>query len=107
MNKIKRDDEVVVTTGKDRNKRGKVLRIVDGGERVVVSGINMIKKHTRPNPMAGTQGGIIEKEAPIHISNVAIYNPQQEKADRVGVQVKEDGTKVRIFRSTQEVIDNQ
>ncbi|KAA8982583.1 MULTISPECIES: 50S ribosomal protein L24 [Gammaproteobacteria] len=107
MNKIKRDDEVVVTTGKDRNKRGKVLRIVDGGERVVVSGINMVKKHTRPNPMAGTQGGIIEKEAPIHISNVAIYNPQQAKADRVGFQVKEDGTKVRIFRSTQEVIDNQ
>lgn len=107
MNKIKRDDEVVVTTGKDRNKRGKVLRIVDGGERVVVSGINMIKKHTRPNPMMGTQGGIIEKEAPIHISNVAIYNPHQEKADRIGFQVKEDGTKVRIFRSTQEVIDNQ
>ncbi|WP_077529278.1 50S ribosomal protein L24 [Vreelandella utahensis] len=107
MNKIKRDDEVVVTTGKDRNKRGKVLRIVNGGERVVVSGINMVKKHTRPNPMAGTQGGIIEKEAPIHISNVAIYNPQQDKADRVGFQVKEDGTKVRIFRSTQEVIDNQ
>lgn len=107
MNKIKRDDEVVVTTGKDRNKRGKVLRIVDGGERVVVSGINMVKKHTRPNPMAGTQGGIIEKEAPIHISNVAIYNPQQDKADRVGFQMKEDGTKVRIFRSTQEVIDNQ
>ena len=107
MNKIKRDDEVVVTTGKDRNKRGKVLRIVDGGERVVVSGINMVKKHTRPNPMAGTQGGITEKEAPIHISNVAIYNPQQDKADRVGFQMKEDGTKVRIFRSTQEVIDNQ
>lgn len=107
MNKIKRDDEVVVTIGKDRNKRGKVLRIVDGGERVVVSGINMVKKHTRPNPMAGTQGGIIEKEAPIHISNVAIYNPQHDQGDRVGFQVKEDGTKVRIFRSTQEVIDNQ
>lgn len=107
MSKIKRDDEVVVTTGKDRNKRGKVLRIVDGGERAVVSGINMIKKHTRPNPMAGTQGGITEKEAPIHISNVAIYNPKQDEADRVGFKVKEDGTKVRIFRSTQEVIDNQ
>ncbi|XOZ33272.1 50S ribosomal protein L24 [Halomonadaceae bacterium KBTZ08] len=107
MNKIKRDDEVVVTTGKDKSKRGKVLRIVDGGERVIVSGINMVKKHTRPNPMMGTQGGITEKEAPIHISNVAIYNPKQDKADRVGFQVKEDGTKVRIFRSTQEVIDNQ
>jgi len=77
MNKIKRNDEVVVTTGKDKNKRGKVLRIVDG-KRVLVSGINMVKKHTRPNPMMGTQGGIIEKEAPIHISNVAIYNPQNQ-----------------------------
>ena len=106
MRKIKRDDEVVVTTGKDRNKRGKVLRIVDG-ERVIVSGINMIKKHTRPNPMMGTQGGIVEKEAPIHISNVAIYNPQNQKADRVGFRVQDDGTKVRVFRSTEEVIDNQ
>lgn len=106
MNKIKRNDEVVVTTGKDKNKRGKVLRIVDG-ERVIVSGINMVKKHTRPNPMMGTQGGIIEKEAPIHISNVAIYNPQNQKADRVGFQVQNDGTKVRVYRSTEEVIDNQ
>ena len=106
MNKIKRNDEVVVTTGKDKNKRGKVLRLVDG-ERVIVSGINMVKKHTRPNPMMGTQGGIIEKEAPIHISNVAIYNPQNQKADRVGFQVQNDGTKVRVYRSTEEVIDNQ
>ena len=106
MNKIKRNDEVVVTTGKDKNKRGKVLRIVDG-DRVIVSGINMVKKHTRPNPMMGTQGGIIEKEAPIHISNVAIYNPQNQKADRVGFQVQNDGTKVRVYRSTEEVIDNQ
>ncbi|TDT36956.1 LSU ribosomal protein L24P [Halospina denitrificans] len=106
MNKIKRNDEVVVTTGKDKNKRGKVLRIVDG-ERVIVSGINMVKKHTRPNPMMGTQGGIIEKEAPIHISNVAIYNPQNQKADRVGFQVQNDGTKVRVYRSTEEVVDNQ
>jgi large subunit ribosomal protein L24 len=106
MNKIKRNDEVVVTTGKDKNKRGKVLRIVDG-KRVLVSGINMVKKHTRPNPMMGTQGGIIEKEAPIHISNVAIYNPQNQGADRVGFQVQNDGTKVRVYRSTEEVIDNQ
>ena len=106
MNKIKRNDEVVVTTGKDKNKRGKVLRLVDG-ERVIVSGINMVKKHTRPNPMMGTQGGIIEKEAPIHISNVAIYNPQNQKADRVGFQVQNDGTKVRVYRSTEEVVDNQ
>ena len=106
MRKIRRDDEVVVTTGKDRNKRGKVLRVVDG-ERVIVSGINMVKKHTRPDPMKNNQGGIIEKEAPIHISNVAIYNPQNLKADRVGFSFKEDGTKVRVYRSTEEVIDNR
>jgi len=106
MRKVKTDDEVVVIAGKDKNKRGKVLRIVDDN-RVIVSGINMIKKHTRPNPMMGTPGGITEKEAPIHISNVAIFNPQEDKADRVGFQFKEDGTKVRIYKSTKEVIDNQ
>lgn len=106
MKKIKTNDEVVVIAGKDNNKRGKVLRIVDD-KRVIVSGINMIKKHTRPNPMMGTPGGITEKEAPIHISNVAIFNPQEDKADRVGFQFKEDGTKVRIYKSTKEVIDNQ
>lgn len=106
MQKIKRDDEVVVIAGKDNGKRGKVLRMVNGN-RVIVSGINMVKKHTKPNPMAGTPGGITEKEAPIHISNVAIYNPQEDKADRVGFQFKEDGSKVRVFKSTKEVIDNQ
>jgi len=106
MRKIKTDDEVVVIAGKDKNKRGKVLRVVDDN-RVIISGINMIKKHTRPNPMMGTPGGITEKEAPIHISNVAIFNPQEDKADRVGFQFKEDGTKIRIFKSTKEVIDNQ
>ncbi|KXS53496.1 50S ribosomal protein L24 [Marinobacter persicus] len=106
MKKIKRDDEVIVTTGKDKGKRGKVLKVQDDG-RVLVSGINMIKKHTKPNPMLGTQGGIVEKEAPIQVSNVAIFNPQTGKADRVGFQVKEDGTKVRIFKSTSEAVDNQ
>lgn len=106
MKKIKRDDEVIVTTGKDKGKRGKVLKVQDDG-RVLVSGINMIKKHTKPNPMLGTPGGIVEKEAPIQVSNVAIFNPQTGKADRVGFQVKEDGSKVRIFRSTNEAVDNQ
>lgn len=106
MKKIKRDDEVVVIAGKDKDKRGKVLRVLDDN-RVIVSGINMIKRHTRPNPMANAPGGIVEKEAPIHVSNVAIFNPQTQKADRVGFLEKEDGTKARIFRSTKEVIDNQ
>jgi large subunit ribosomal protein L24 len=106
MKKIKRDDEVIVTTGKDKGKRGKVLKVQDDG-RVVVSGINMMKKHTKPNPMLGTPGGIVEKEAPIQVSNVAIFNPQTGKADRVGFQTKEDGAKVRIFKSTTEAVDNQ
>lgn len=106
MNKIKQNDEVIVITGKDKNKRGKVLKVLDNG-KLVISGINMMKKHTKPNPMMGTPGGITEKEAPIQTSNVAIYNPQSEKADRVGFLTKEDGAKVRIFKSTQEVIDNQ
>jgi len=101
MKKIKRDDEVIVTTGKDQGKRGKVLKVQDDG-RVVVS-----PKHTKPNPMLGTPGGIVEKEAPIQASNVAIFNPQTGKADRVGFQIKEDGAKVRIFKSTKEVVDNQ
>lgn len=105
MKKIKRDDEVIVTTGKDKGKRGKVLKVQDNG-RVMVSGINMIKKHTKPNPMSGTPGGIVEKEAPIQASNVAIYNAQTGKADRVGFQIKDDGTKMRIFRSTNEAVDN-
>ncbi|WP_404368008.1 50S ribosomal protein L24 [Marinobacter sp.] len=106
MRKIKRDDEVIVTTGKDKGKRGKVLKVQDDG-RVIVSGINMIKKHTKPNPMVGTQGGIVEKEAPIQASNVAIFNPQTGKADRVGFQITEDGAKTRIFKSTKEAVDNQ
>lgn len=106
MKKIKRDDEVIVITGKDKGKRGKVVRVLDNG-KLIVSGINMMKRHTRPNPMAGTAGGIVEKEAPIQTSNVAIYNPQTDKADRVGFLIKEDSSKVRIFKSTKEVVDNQ
>lgn len=103
MQKIKRDDEVVVIAGKDKGKRGTVKRVLEN--RFVVSGVNMIKRHTKPNPMAGQQGGIVEREASIHASNVAIFNQETGKADRVGFQVNEDGTKVRIYKSTQTQID--
>lgn len=103
MQKIKRDDEVIVIAGKDKGKRGTVKRVLEN--RFVVSGVNMIKRHTKPNPMAGNQGGIVEREAPIHASNVAIFNSETGKADRVCFQVKEDGTKVRIYKSTQKQID--
>lgn len=104
MNKIRKNDEVVVLTGKDRGKRGKVL-IVRSDDRVVVSGINMVKKHTKPNPLQGTAGGIVEKEAPIQISNVALYNPSTSKADKVGIKVLENGERVRVFKSTNETVD--
>lgn len=103
MNKIKREDEVIIIAGRDKGKRGKVTRVLSDG-KLVVSGINMIKRHTKPNPMVGAPGGIVEKEAPIQGSNVAIYNSTTNKADRVGFKVLEDGTKVRIFRSNKEAI---
>jgi large subunit ribosomal protein L24 len=102
MLKIKRDDEVVILAGKDKGKRGKVRKVLDNG-KVIVSGINMIKKHTKPNPQAGVAGGIVEKEAPIQASNVGIFNPGSNKADRVGFKVEGD-SKVRIFKSSGEVI---
>jgi len=104
MQKLKRDDEVVVITGRDKGKRGKITRVLNNG-RLIVSGINMIKRHTRPNPNIGQQGGIVEKEAGIQISNVAIFNPKSEKADRVACKVEEDGTKVRIFKSDSSLVD--
>ena len=103
MQKIKRDDEVVVLAGKDKGKRGKVRKVVDE-KRLIVAGVNMIKKHTKPNPQAGVQGGIVEREAPIQVSNVAIFNPETSKADRVGFRV-EDGKKVRIFKSSGAAVD--
>ena len=103
MLKIKCEDEVIVLAGKDKGKRGKVRRVMDDN-RVVVAGVNMIKKHTKPNPQAGVAGGIVEKEAPIQVSNIAIFNPQTSKADRVGFKVDGD-TKVRIFKSNGEAID--
>ncbi|SDT13024.1 LSU ribosomal protein L24P [Halopseudomonas litoralis] len=103
MQKIKRDDDVIVIAGKDKGKRGKVQKVLTD-DRLVIAGVNIIKRATKPNPMAGVQGGIVEKEAPIHVSNVAIFNPETSKADRVGFKV-EDGKKVRIFKSTQKAVD--
>ena len=104
MAKIKRNDEVIVITGRDKGKRGKVLRMLEDS-RLTVSGINMVKRHTKANPQAGIAGGIIEKEASLHISNVALVNPGTGKADRVGYKVLADGKKVRVFRSSGEAID--
>ncbi|MEJ5210107.1 MAG: 50S ribosomal protein L24 [Burkholderiales bacterium] len=104
MRKIRKGDDVVVLTGKDKGRRGIVLRVVDD-ERVVVEGVNRVKKHQKPNPLRGLAGGIVEKEMPIHISNVALFNPATQKPDRVGFRVLEDGRKVRYFKSNGEVVD--
>lgn len=104
MRKIKRDDEVIVIAGRDKGKRGKVVKVL-ADDRLIVSGVNMIKKHQKPNPQLGVAGGIVEKEAPIQVSNVAIFNSASGKADRVGFKIQEDGTKVRVFKSNGEVVD--
>jgi large subunit ribosomal protein L24 len=104
MRKIRKGDDVVVTTGKDRGKRGTVLRIVDA-DHVLVEGANKVRKHQRPNPMKSITGGITDKEMPIHISNVALFNPTTKKGDRVGVRMLEDGRRVRFFKSNGEVVD--
>jgi large subunit ribosomal protein L24 len=104
MRKIKCNDEVIVIAGKDKGKRGTVSRLVGDG-KVVVAGVNIVKRHTKPNPNAGQAGGIIEKEAAIAISNIAIFNPESSKADRVGFKIEEDGKKSRIFKSTNKAID--
>lgn len=103
MQKIKKGDEVIVITGKDKGRRGTVTKRVDA-EHVLVEGINRAKKHVRPNPMKGEQGGIREKGMPIHISNVALFNPTTQKGDRVGFKVMEDGKKVRVFKSNGELV---
>ncbi|HMW24483.1 MAG TPA: 50S ribosomal protein L24 [Burkholderiaceae bacterium] len=103
MNKIRKGDEVIVLTGRDKGKRGTVSLRVDE-DHVVVDGINVVKKHVRPNPMKGTTGGIVDKTMPIHQSNVAIYNPASGKADRVGIKLLADGKKVRVFKSSGEEI---
>jgi large subunit ribosomal protein L24 len=104
MNKIKRNDEVVVLSGKDKGKRGKVLKVLDN-DRILVSGVQMVKKHQKPNPQLGVQGGIVEKEASIHVSNVALFNPETKRADRVGFKVGDDGKKVRVFKSNGATVD--
>ncbi|GMG88635.1 50S ribosomal protein L24 [Biformimicrobium ophioploci] len=104
MRKIKRDDEVIVIAGRDKGKRGKVQKVLADG-RLIVSGVQMIKKHQKPNPQLGVAGGIVEKEAPIQASNVAIFNSNTQKADRVGFKVQEDGTKIRVFKSSGDAVD--
>ena len=104
MEKIRKGDEVVVITGKDKGKRGTVVLRVDG-EHVVVEGVNRAKKHVKPNPMKGVAGGIVDKDMPIHISNVALFNPATKKADRVGFKSLEDGRKVRVFKSNGELVN--
>ena len=104
MRKIKKGDDVIVITGKDKGKRGTVTRVVDL-EHVLVEGANRVKKHQRPNPMKNAPGGIVDIEMPLHVSNVAIFNPTTKKADRVGVKLLDDGRRVRFYKSNGEVID--
>ena len=102
MNRIRKGDQVVVISGKDKGKRGDVVRVA--GDKVVVSNINVIKRHTKPNPQAGQPGGVIEREAPIHISNVMLFNPASGKGERVATKVLENGTRLRVFRSSGEAV---
>lgn len=106
MQKIKKGDDIIVITGKDKGKRGTVNRVLLEDDRVLVDGINMVKKHQKPNPAAGAPGGIIDKEMPMAISNIALFNPATGKADRVGIKQLDDGRKVRFFKSNGEVLDS-
>jgi len=105
MRKLKKGDEIIVIAGKDKGKRGTINLVMPEKDRLMVEGINMVKKHQKPNPNLGVPGGIVDKEMPLHISNVAIFNPATGKADRVGIKILDDGRKVRIFKSNNEVID--
>lgn len=102
-NRIKKGDQVVVTAGKDKGKKGDVVRV--DGDRVVVSNVKVVKRHTKPNPQAGIAGGVVERESSIHISNVALFNPATGKGERIGFKVLEDGRKLRVFRSSGEALD--
>jgi len=104
MRKIRKGDDVVVLTGKDKGTRGTVLRVIDN-QNVVVENVNMVRKHQKPNPQKGISGGIVDKEMPLNISNVALYNPIKGGPDRVGFKIMEDGRKVRVFKSNGEVVD--
>ena len=103
MDKIRKGDEVIVIAGKDKGKRGTIVRRVDS-ERVVVEGVNRVKKHVKPNPVKGVVGGVVDKDMPLHVSNVSLYNPATKKADRVGFKLLEDGKKVRVFKSNGELL---
>ena len=103
MTRIKKGDHVVGTAGKDKGKRGDVVSV--GGDKVVVSNVNIVKRHTKPNPQANQPGGVVEREAPIHVSNVMLFNPATGKGERIGTKVLEDGRKLRVFRSSGEALD--
>ena len=103
MKRIRKGDQVVVIAGKDKGKKGDVVRV--DGDRVVVSNVNIIKRHTKPNPQAGVAGGVVEREASMHISNIALFNPASGKGERIGFKVLEDGRKLRVFRSSGEALD--
>ena len=105
MNRIKKGDEVIVIAGKDKGRRGTVISINDVDDEVLVEGVNVVKKHQKPNPNAGLQGGIVDQERAIHVSNVMLFNPATGKGDRVGVKTLEDGRRVRFFKSNNEVVD--
>jgi large subunit ribosomal protein L24 len=104
MNRIRKGDEIIVLSGRDKGKRGTVLRRVDA-EHVVVEGVNRVKKHQRPNPMKGEQGGIVDKDLPIHVSNIALFNPATQKGERAGVKTLDDGRKVRVFKGNGEQVE--
>ena len=104
MNKIRKGDEIVVIAGKDKGRRGTVLQIFDD-ERVLVEGVNIAKKHQKPNPNAGVQGGIVDQQMPLDMSNVQVFNPKSKKGERVGIRINDDGTKERVFRGSGEVVD--
>lgn len=105
MQKLKKGDDIIVIAGRDKGKRGTISQVMPTFDKVLIDGINLVKKHQKPNPSLGVQGGIVEMEMPLHVSNVAIFNPSTKKADRVGIKILEDGRKVRFFKSNNEVID--
>ena len=105
MNRIKKGDDVIVIAGRDKGRRGTVLKLIAEDGRVVIEGINVVKKHQKPNPNAGVQGGIVEQEHSLHVSNVMLFNPTTGKGDRIGIKTLEDGRKVRFFKSNNEVVD--
>ena len=104
MHRIRKGDQVIVTTGRDKGRQGTVIRVLED-DHVVIENVNMVKKHQKPNPQQGVAGGIVQKEAPIHVSNVMLFNPATKKGDRVGFKQLDDGRKVRVFKSNGEVVD--